>query len=41
MIGEFCDEDLNCGSTPELGYDNPYCQMILDVDGPKFPMFQV
>ena len=26
MIGDIsCDQDLNGGATPELGYDNPYC----------------
>ena len=38
MIGEIsCDQDLICGSTPELEYDNPYRQMILDSAGPNFP----
>ena len=34
MIGDIsCDKDLNGGSKPELGYDNPYRQMILDAAG--------
>ena len=38
MIGGiFCDRDLNGGATPELGYDNPYHQMILHAAGPNFP----
>ena len=38
MIGEIsCDQDLICGSTPELEYDNPYRQMILDSAGLNFP----
>ena len=38
MIGEIsCDQDLNGGSKPELGYDNPYRQMILDAAGPNYP----
>ena len=38
MIGDIsCDQDLNGGATPELGYDNPYRQMILDAAGPNYP----
>jgi len=28
--------DLHGGTQPELGYDNPYRQMVLDVAGPNF-----
>ncbi|KAH0672849.1 hypothetical protein KY290_025083 [Solanum tuberosum] len=28
--------DLHGGTQPELGYDNSYRQMILDVAGPNF-----
>ncbi|XP_049358480.1 uncharacterized protein LOC125823101 [Solanum verrucosum] len=31
------DQDLNGGATHELGYDNPYRQMIFDAVGPNFP----
>ena len=38
IIGEIsCDQDLNGGATLKLGYDNPYCQMILDAVVPNFP----
>ncbi|XP_049405023.1 uncharacterized protein LOC125868409 [Solanum stenotomum] len=38
VIGEISsDQDLNGGATPELGYDNPYRQMIFDAAGPNFP----
>ena len=38
MIGEIsCGQDLNGGAKPELGYDNPYRQMILDEVCPNFP----
>ncbi|KAH0643646.1 hypothetical protein KY289_034620, partial [Solanum tuberosum] len=38
VIGEISsDQNLNGGATPELGYDNPYRQMIFDAAGPNFP----
>jgi len=38
VIGEISsDQDLSGGATPELGYDNPYRQMIFDAAGPNFP----
>ncbi|KAH0639170.1 hypothetical protein KY290_036460 [Solanum tuberosum] len=30
-------QDFHGGAQPELGYDNPYQQMILDAAGPNFP----
>ena len=32
-----CEIDLNGGSKPELGYDNPYRQMVLDAARPNIP----
>ncbi|KAH0664624.1 hypothetical protein KY285_025830 [Solanum tuberosum] len=37
VINEICSgQDFHGSAQPELGYDNPYRQMVLDASGPNF-----